>query len=311
MMSLFKTGYGRILLTLLLALPVAVPSAPLDCPPLEIKQGGDADTGPLQFTHGMLWQVSRNGGPQSYLFGTVHISDPRVTDLPAAVVEALSQTDVFVMEARLDGADVYDFARDMFFTDGRRLSGLLPSDYYERAVAILANYNIAPSVVDSMKPWAAFLTMNMPPDTGVPLDLVLMTEAMMLGAEIYGLETPAEQAAVFDALDESGHVQMLKDSICYYDVLQTDMENMIRLYLDSDLGGLYAYRDKYRLHDDDTYQVFMQSILEDRNLVMVERMQGYLKQGNAFIAIGAMHLPGKQGVLNLLYQAGYRVDAVY
>lgn len=48
-----------------------------------------------------------------------------------------------------------------------------------------------------------------------------------------------------------------------------------------------------------------------RNSRMVERMQDYLHKGNAFIAIGALHLPGEKGVLHLLEQKGFTVTAIY
>ncbi|TNF37962.1 MAG: hypothetical protein EP315_01845, partial [Gammaproteobacteria bacterium] len=55
----------------------------------------------------------------------------------------------------------------------------------------------------------------------------------------------------------------------------------------------------------------MVEMLDKRNLRMVERMQSCLQQGRAFIAVGALHLPGVQGVLHLLEQQGYSVSPVY
>ncbi len=55
----------------------------------------------------------------------------------------------------------------------------------------------------------------------------------------------------------------------------------------------------------------MKKLIQDRNHIMSERMQAFLKKGNAFIAIGAMHLAGKEGVLALLEKQGYSVSPVY
>jgi hypothetical protein len=55
----------------------------------------------------------------------------------------------------------------------------------------------------------------------------------------------------------------------------------------------------------------MDRLLRQRNLLMLERMQLRLKEGNAFIAVGAMHLPGEEGLLQLLRRAGYRVTSIY
>ena len=57
--------------------------------------------------------------------------------------------------------------------------------------------------------------------------------------------------------------------------------------------------------------VFDQRLLFDRNTRMVERMQPQLKSGNAFIAVGALHLYGERGVLSLLAREGFRITRVY
>ena len=56
---------------------------------------------------------------------------------------------------------------------------------------------------------------------------------------------------------------------------------------------------------------FQQHLVVDRNHRMAERMRQYLQQGQAFIAVGALHLPGEEGLLNLLEQQGYTVRRVY
>jgi uncharacterized protein YbaP (TraB family) len=56
---------------------------------------------------------------------------------------------------------------------------------------------------------------------------------------------------------------------------------------------------------------FQRRLVDDRNQRMVERMQPYLQQGKAFVAVGALHLPGKTGLLERLQQQGYTVTRVY
>ena len=82
-------------------------------------------------------------------------------------------------------------------------------------------------------------------------------------------------------------------------------------YLRRDLAGLVKIQDRYMYPESDIDDRFMNELLDKRNIRMVERMQEFLKQGNAFIAIGALHLPGKAGVLHLLEQQGYKVQPVY
>lgn len=281
----------------------------LECRPLgALKTGVETE---LRHSQGLLWQISKSGQQPSYLFGTMHVSDPEVTTLPEPVATALADSDVFVMEARLDTPEVMQFAQAMFFADGTRLSSLIDADLYKRAETILGKHGIPAIAVDTLKPWAAFITMNMPPQSGAPLDMILMAEAQAQGASVYGLESIMEQAAIFTDLPDAVQLQLLADSICHYDTIQNDMERMKSLYLARDLAGLYSTRESYELHEDAVYQTLLQSILQDRNLLMAERMQTYLKTGNAFVAVGALHLPGEAGILSLLEQAGYKVKSIY
>lgn len=291
----------------LLVLPLPVQA--YECQPLELADAGSHAE--IRHDRGLLWEVSKNGIRPSYLYGTIHVSDPDIVDLPGEVSDALEQSEYFVMEARLDGPDVLTFAQEMFFRDGTRLSDLIDADLYQQAETLLGRYGVPPAAVQSLKPWAAFMTLNMPPDTGLPLDLVLKSRAREHGLDIDGLESIAEQAAVFENLSRETQIALLTDSICHYEVLQGDMVDMKELYMERDLEGLFSYHNRYHLQTNEQYKQLMKRLLWDRNEIMAERMQPILKQGRAFIAIGAMHLAGEQGVLSLLENSGYQVKAVY
>jgi hypothetical protein len=86
---------------------------------------------------------------------------------------------------------------------------------------------------------------------------------------------------------------------------------MLDAYLDRDLEGLVLLQQQYMYADSDIDDRFMLELVDKRNLRMVRRMQDVLAQGNAFIAIGALHLPGENGVLHLLEQQGFTVTPVY
>lgn len=306
MINSYKICRGALALALLFS---AAPLPAYECPPLEpARHDRQVD---IRHESGLLWQINKPGLDASYLYGTIHVSDAAIVDLPQPVSRALQESRRFVMEARLDGPEVLAFAQEMFFHDGTRLSELIDPDLYSRAEELLAGYGIPPLAVQSMKPWAAFMTLNMPPDNGMPLDLVLMGKAQEYGLRVDGLETVAEQAAVFESLSQTIQVELLRDSICHYEVLQGDMADMKQLYLQRDLEGLFSYHNKYHLQTREGYQKLMKRLLWDRNRIMAERMQPLLSKGNTFVAIGAMHLPGDKGVLSLLEGAGYTVEAVY
>ena len=153
--------------------------------------------------------------------------------------------------------------------------------------------------------------MKYPPDKGTVLDMELLRIAQSSGAEIHGLETMEEQGNVLNHLSMDTQVRLLTDTVCHYNVVTEDFEIMKQLYLDRDLKGLFEYSRRYSISNGDIYEELLDRLLTKRNYTMVERMQAMLKKGNAFIAIGAMHLPGVEGVLHLLSQHDYDISLIY
>ena len=90
------------------------------------------------------------------------------------------------------------------------------------------------------------------------------------------------------------------------------LEDLKRLYLAGDLEAVFrrSYEPARRLGPKSMLAV-IERLLDDRNAVMVERMTPLLKEGNAFIAVGAAHLPGRAGVLQMLVDQGYKVTRVH
>ncbi len=278
------------------------------CEPL---QENHAQAEQIKHSQGLLWKISKAGAKISYLFGTIHVSDTEITTLPAPVSKALDESSQFAMEALPDMEQLTLFSQSMFFNDGTLLSSLVDKPIYDNTKEILAAYRLGADAVSVMKPWAAFLLMNYPSDDGEPLDMVLLSLAKQNGSQVAGLETLKEQGALFSDLTIPEQVKLLTDTVCHYDLVEQDFYAMKALYLKRDLSGLYNYAQRFSMENKPVYKKLMKKLIQDRNHIMSERMQAFLKKGNAFIAIGAMHLAGKEGVLALLEKQGYSVSPVY
>jgi len=278
------------------------------CEPLVDSQ---LETEVIPFAQGLLWKISKNNKESSYLFGTIHISDKDVTTLPSVVDKALHESEHFVMEALPDAEQMLLFSKMMFFHDGQQLSEFVDTSIYKKTKLILSAYNLGSDAVSVMKPWAAFLLMNYPPDAGDPLDLVLLSLAQQNGATVSGLESLKEQADIFSDLKLPDQVKLLTDTVCHYDVIEEDFIAMKSFYLKRDLGGLYNYTQRHSMSSEPVYEKLMTKLIVDRNKTMAERMQPMLEKGKTFIAIGAMHLTGAEGVLALLEEKGYNVTVIY
>ncbi|MBI3899358.1 MAG: TraB/GumN family protein [Gammaproteobacteria bacterium] len=262
-----------------------------------------------RFEQGLLWRITPPIGKPSFVFGTLHSADQRVLNLSAPVQQSLAQTTSLTIEALLDAAAITTLAERMLYLDERTLPSVLGEALYTETRRAMQEFGLSTELLEKQKPWVV-ATMFLTP-SGVALDLQLQQQATTAGKPVYGLETIAEQVAVFDGLSEADQVQLLKETVRDRATIKPQMEQLTRAYLARDLAGIAALMNDSRPQDAHMHDALMKRLLQDRNPRMVERMEPRLKEGNAFIAIGAAHLGGADGVLALLERKGYRVTMVY
>lgn len=283
--------------------------AELACRPLQISE--IPYPGPDEFGQGLLWRVSREGLPPSYVFGTIHVVERHVGEQLEKVRDLLAESEVFAMEAIPGPDDIALMRRMMFFDDGTRLQDVISADLYAETLLVLRAYHLMENDVATMKPWAAYLTMSYPAEMGIVLDQQLLHLARSAEAATRGLESMEELGDVFNSLSLADQVRLLTDAVCHREILEGDFAKMISLYAQGDLAGLFSYGQRYSFGNNTLYENLTEKILTLRNYRMVERMQPILQRGAAFIAMGALHLPGEEGVLALLAQSGFVITRVF
>lgn len=262
---------------------------------------------------GLLWKVERTGVAPSHLFATMHSSDPRILDLPPQVQHALQDASSFTMEMMLDEGAVLAMGQRMLLTDGSQLSDMLDAQLYRQVVEAMRERGIPEQMVGLLKPWAVFMTLSMPLETNDTfLDLKLYRQALQLGKKVYGLESIEEQLDVFDKMSRSDQIALLSELIAQYHEYEATISAMTEAYLERDLDRLVGLSEQSMEGTDaDLKQRMMDRLIDTRNRRMAERMSQQLAEGSAFIAVGALHLPGSDGLIELLRRQGYRVTPVY
>jgi uncharacterized protein YbaP (TraB family) len=273
----------------------------------------------------LLWKVERAGKAPSYLFGTMHLTDDRVTALAAAAKAALANARRLVLE--VDDLSPGSFAkalvnaRDlMMFTDGRRLEQLLGDTEFRKVAGILERSGMPAQLAGTFRPWVATLMLALSDcekqrvaQGQLPLDLRLAREAEGLGIGVAGLETLEGQFRAMADVPEADQVEMLKASLRLYDRVDDVVETTVQLYATRQLGAIWPLQLVLAEKVGVAAKVFdaaEQSLLTVRNLRMRDKALAHLDQGGAMIAVGALHLPGRQGLVALFREAGYTVTAV-
>jgi hypothetical protein len=262
--------------------------------------------------NGVLFEITRAGKPPSYLFGTMHLDDPKVVAQLERVEPLLSRVDRLVMEAVPDGLAMIKAAAAGFYTDGRSLKDVVDAPFYARVVEILAERGVPELVLRRMKPWNVAVTLSLPGgDNTAFLDLRLYNRAEELGLPVLGLETIDEQLGLFDRLDTARQVALLRQTVEQLDELSRLMAEMIDAYRRGDLVYLEQVSVEQQAgYDPELLEWFTQTMIERRNRKMLERLGTILTDGASLIAVGALHLPGTSGLLRGLEAEGYGIRAL-
>lgn len=274
---------------------------------------------------GLLWRVERVGGRVSYLFGTMHSSDAEAKNFDDLVVRALGRARTVAIE--LPGASTRRVAAELRRLVGNRsfrpsgaTLGLLPEHVRPRVEARIAKAGIPPAVANQLQPWYLALSISratcVTPVAGSDTETAdgrIERIALEKGARIVALETPVEQVEALSSIPDSVALRMLQDA-AERGMKPEDVESTISgLYSTRRIGYLLAMRGPAwaGIFDVDGYAGFLSAFITRRNAAMLQRALPVLADGDAFLAVGALHLPGENGLVEMIRRSGYSVTRIW
>lgn len=254
---------------------------------------------------GLFWQLESPSGQVSYLFGTMHTDDNRVTNFPPSVIQALKNVDTFMLEvADAPPASLLQLPQG-------NLKQYLSETELEQ-VTRLADMHVMPmEMVLRMKPWLLAVLFDLPkPQTPFAQDLLLKAKAEELDKRVLGLESPQEHFGVMDNLTTEEQLQMLRAVLKRSQKQkENDFERLMKAYLAGDSEQVANMDDAMTqgVLPAALWQRMRVKLLDERNVLMAERSLEQAKQGRIFIAVGAAHLAGKDGLIQAFRQAGFKL----
>lgn len=257
----------------------------------------------------LFWSIETAEGHAGYLLGTIHSEDPRVLEFSPAFLARLSGSQVFAMELVPDLPTLARLQSYMRLGDGEHLAGRIGEARFETLVRALAAYGVSREQASAMKPWAAMMTLSVPrPRTGLFMDLALSLRAQGNGLRLAGLETLEEQLSFLENMSPGVQMELLDHALANFAHVDEVHERMVDIYLGGDLRALVSETDAQMAGlATDTRQWFMREGIDARNRRMLASLLAELDGHTVFAAVGALHLPGEQGLVALLRGAGYRL----
>jgi len=272
-----------------------------------------------------LWRIE--GPVPSYLYGTVHVPDPRVLELPEVVRRALDSSDVFAGEIPLDAGTQLGLIGRVMLPPGQDLKTIAGEDVYNRIVRVVEKAmgpvmgQMMAGVMATMKPWAVMSQLELLdflPDVAAgrePLDAALYSTAEKAGKELGALETVEEQIGVFEAFSVKEQVQMLVEALDELEKPHADsaspVQQLIGLYLAGDLEKLAAEaNDQSQAGDAALNKKMTTRVVDERNTKMSAKIAELCARKPAkshFFAVGALHFAGETGILRQLEKKGLKI----
>ena len=305
-----------------------IPAMQRDQPELAEKMHQEASITP--YGEGLIWKIEKDGLQPSYLFGTIHLADPRLLTLKPAVRKAFDESTTLALEIteildpkKLAGIAFYALQYTTY-SGGTALADKLTDEQVATiSEAVKAKLGLPWSLASKMKPWALMGALGLPAcemkrkKAQMPVvDAHLGLLAQGQNKEIVPLETMIGQLQAMDSLPEDVSLEGLVQSVSLGTRLDDLFETMIQLYLEEKTALVWSMMRRVGVdgfvvkQDSAEYAAFQREIVDRRNITMTEEAEKYIKQGRTFIAVGALHLPGEMGMLNILAQKGYTISRV-
>lgn len=257
----------------------------------------------------IFWEISLDGEPAGYLLGTIHSEDPRVLDFSSDLIDRLVDNRYFAMEMVPDLPTLSRLTDYMHYQDGSTLLSRIGEKRFALLQAALANYRLPADWVARMKVWAAMMTLSVPPpETGFFMDFSLSLRAAGAGLKVVGLETLEDQLSFLEEMPMEQQLELLDQALAEYDKVDEAHRHMVEIYLGGDLALLAQEAEKQMASlQPESKAYFMEQGIDARNHRMIDNLLPHMQQGRVFVAVGALHLPGESGLVNLLRSRGYRL----
>ncbi|WP_020593138.1 TraB/GumN family protein [Kiloniella laminariae] len=287
--------------------------------PLSVQAKG-GETEEVLYGQGLFWKIEREGRAPSYLLGTMHVSDPRVLKQKDRVKPYLSKAEVLYLEIDPTFREVREAYNVRIRDDGKTLDEVLPKEIYGKIRDIALKQDIPEEDLKQLELWAAYSMIQSLlgeesqklEEEGVALDFQLGQMAEEHNVPVKSLETAREQLGVFHERDDKifydAIVRALESPLAVQNTLEL-MEQYKEWYLAENTAAFYhSMLEELKQEPPEIYDIMKTRLIDKRNLTMANRMARGLVRGNSFTAVGALHLPGEKGILNILVERGYQVS---
>lgn len=267
----------------------------------------------------LLWEITgKELAEPSYLYGTIHMipkADYFLTEeTKTALEKAKKVTFEIDMDKMNDISALMPMMMKAFMANDTTLSDLLTEEEYKVVDAHFKKLGLPMFMLNKIKPLFLSalvsedaLSLNGPDPAIVSYEFELMKLAKAKSIDVDGLETPEFQMSVFDSIPYKAQAKMLVDAIESGGGENDEFDKMVQMYKSQDIEGMHTMIQG----DEGGLANYEELLLIKRNENWIPIMTDMMLDGTTFFAVGAGHLGGKKGVIQLLEEAGYQLKPLH
>lgn len=262
---------------------------------------------------GLLFEIThKDMAKPSYIFGTIHAICPTDMLPMEKFAPYLDKTEELILEVDLDDpAQVASMAKGVMMPDGKTFKQYLTPEQYAKVDEMVKDHlGLTADMVATVKPGLLMImVLSSKKAIGCAMDgydKALMKEAVAKKKPVTGLETAEMQIAFLDTKSVEQQAKELYTMALDPQRAVTDLKKMTEIYKQQDAEKLLAASSS-QMEADPT---FVTKLLDERNAAWISKLDKAVKSKPTFIAVGAAHLGGKNGVISLMRANGYSFKAI-
>ncbi|MET2986153.1 TraB/GumN family protein [Aureibaculum conchae] len=263
-----------------------------------------------QETNSLLWKVEGDNIQTSYIFGTIHLLPKKDFSMHQKVKDAFAETDEIYLELDMDSPEMMqEMMKQMMIEEQDLLSNHVDSTEYKLLDNYLKeNVGLGFAQFNRFKPlyMSSTIMTSMVGKNVASYEVTFVGMAKEAKKELKGLESVADQMSVFDSIPYEEQLDELVEMLNDPKETKELYGKMVEKYKSENINDLFDYMDDFFDNDKE----MIDKLLYNRNENWVKEIPKISKDKKVFYAVGAGHLGGEKGVIQLLKKEGYKVTPV-
>jgi hypothetical protein len=261
-----------------------------------------------------LWKVQSKTNIV-YVLGSIHYLKKEVYPLDEKIENAFDKSDILVVEANINDIkkeDIQKLIGSAFYPENETLEKNVSKETYELVKKAFGGLGLPPEVINKQRPWFVALTLSsleilkLGFDPNYGIDKYFLSKAA--GKKIFEFESFDYQVNLFSQLSDKDQELLLLYTLKDIDVLKQELVRLIRAWTSGDTKDVESIVTR-SLAEDKRLSPIYERLIYERNRNMASKIEEYLKTKETyFVIVGAGHLVGNQGIIEILKGKGFFVE---